>query len=219
MRITPCDENPFGDEAEEPKPQFKGVWIPASIWESPLLTWTEKCLLAEIDCLSRKGNCFASNAYLALKMGMTEGSIANALSKLVKGKFILHMGFRGRKRQILVAQNVQSDPQLHIKVKVGSFKSEGTLHQEVNIENRVEKKMRTKITARRGRAREKSSCPSVEAAIEHLEAIGFRAFSQVEACAEKWFAAYGTVPLHAWREHLAKFADKFEADYLSTNVQ
>ena len=92
----------------ESKKEFRGVWIRASLWKRQDLTWFEKCLIAEIDCFA--GNCFASNAYLAEMMGTTESRLANALSKLRGMGLIIDGSFNGRVRQIMVADEVSSDP-------------------------------------------------------------------------------------------------------------
>lgn len=67
-----------------PKPirSFKGVWIDKEIWDDRTLSWIEKCLLAEIDCLDDGNGCWAENKFLAEKMDSTPGSIAVQISKL-----------------------------------------------------------------------------------------------------------------------------------------
>ena len=44
---------------------FKGVWVPAEIWEREDLTWPQKNLWSIISALGRKEKpCFASRKYL-----------------------------------------------------------------------------------------------------------------------------------------------------------
>jgi hypothetical protein len=67
---------------------FKGVWIPYQIWLDDTITWTEKCLLAEIDSLDDGRGCRASAGHLARMMGSTAGSIRTMLSKLAARKYV-----------------------------------------------------------------------------------------------------------------------------------
>lgn len=127
----------------ENKKEFRGVWIRASLWRRKDLTWFEKCLIAEIDCFA--DNCFASNAYLAEMMNTTESRLSNALTKLRKMGLVIDAGFNGRVRQILVADNVSSDPKIHNptekkvesgftqRLRQGSPICEGSIHTGVNI--------------------------------------------------------------------------------------
>lgn len=132
----------------ESKKEFRGVWIRASLWRLKDLTWFEKCLIAEIDCFAN--NCFASNAYLAEMMNTTESRLSNALSKLRGMGLIIDAGFNGRVRQILVSDNVSSDPKIHNPTEKimskdftqvlsqGSHQCEGRVHTEVNIDTNRE---------------------------------------------------------------------------------
>lgn len=49
--------------------KFKGIWIPAALWESKELTLQEKCLIAEIDSFTV---FFMSNKVLADFMGVSK---------------------------------------------------------------------------------------------------------------------------------------------------
>jgi hypothetical protein len=125
----------------ESKKEFRGVWIRASLWKRQDLTWFEKCLIAEIDCFA--GNCFASNAYLAEMMGTTESRLANALSKLRGMGLIIDGSFNGRVRQIMVSNEVSSDPTAGFtpELKQGSPICEGRLNTSVNIDTTIEQRI------------------------------------------------------------------------------
>lgn len=108
---------------------FKGVWIPAEIWNSTELLWTEKCLIAEIDSLDNGDGCWASNDYLAEKMQTTKGNIANTISKLRGLGLIETVKSDGRNRWLKVRYSTQSDltqtsptgePSIHPQVIVTS---------------------------------------------------------------------------------------------------
>lgn len=92
-------ETPPSESPEENQKKFKGVWIPAEIWENSDISWLEKCLWAEISALgTEKDPCYASNQYLASKLNSTPASIANMISKLRHLKLVRDMCFDGRKR-------------------------------------------------------------------------------------------------------------------------
>jgi hypothetical protein len=127
------------DPQLNPRREFRGVWIRASLWRRKDLSWFEKCLLAEIDSLGEQ--CFASNGYLAAMMGTTPGNIANGISRLRTAGLIVDLAFDGRVRRLTVDASVASDPGVNTPVaglKQHSQKSEGGLHPGVNIDTRGE---------------------------------------------------------------------------------
>lgn len=72
-----------------PEREFKGVFIPKSIYLNKCLSWTEKILLVEIDSLSKNDKgCFASDQYLSEHLQVTEKTVSNLLSKLKKDGLI-----------------------------------------------------------------------------------------------------------------------------------
>lgn len=79
---------------------FKGIWIPKEIWLNKDLNTTEKCLLVEIDSLDRGEGCFASNAYLAEFIGISESRCASMISELRKRGYVNDISFDGRNRRI-----------------------------------------------------------------------------------------------------------------------
>lgn len=81
---------------------FKGVWIPAEVWEDENLTWQQKMLWAIVSSLGRASlPCFASNDWLAQRLQSTPGSVAAQLSKLRELGYIKDVKFDGRRREIL----------------------------------------------------------------------------------------------------------------------
>jgi hypothetical protein len=67
---------------------FKGVWIPKEIWLDENLACLEKVLLVEIDSLTKNGECFASNAYLAKFLGISKQHVSRLISNLVRKDYI-----------------------------------------------------------------------------------------------------------------------------------
>lgn len=79
---------------------FKGVWIPKTLYLDRKLSWTEKILLVEIDCLDKGKGCYASNKYLAKFLGKSPGRIANIISKLRSQGLLVDRQPNSQKRYI-----------------------------------------------------------------------------------------------------------------------
>lgn len=67
---------------------FKGVWIPKEIWLNSNLTITEKCLLVEIESLSKNGECFASNEHFAEFLGMHKNNVSRMITSLIEKGYL-----------------------------------------------------------------------------------------------------------------------------------
>lgn len=89
---------------DAPVKEYTGVWIPADVMESEELSPMEKILYGEIAGFRE---CYASNAWLANRIGRTERSVQLMLSKLIKTGFVEKCGFNGRFRLIRVRNNFQ----------------------------------------------------------------------------------------------------------------
>jgi biotin operon repressor len=127
---------------ETPTRQWTGTWIPREIWESQTLTWMQKCLWAEIKNLSGKVPCWASNGYLADKMGSSVSSIANMISELRQAGLIVDVSFDGRRREILA---IYKQGLTH-GTSQGSPSGECRTNPQVNQDKRVEKSREEYIT-------------------------------------------------------------------------
>ncbi len=63
--------------------KIKGIWIPIDIWELEELNPAQRCLLAEIDSLSKGDDpCRTGNKYFANFFGVSISTIARTISKL-----------------------------------------------------------------------------------------------------------------------------------------
>ena len=81
--------------------QFKGIWIPAEIWETRELSWNEKVVLLEIDSFTASGkDCFISDEYIGELVGVNERTARRILSKLISLGYVKKTRFDGRKRYI-----------------------------------------------------------------------------------------------------------------------
>ena len=143
----------------------KGIWIPIEIWDRTDLSPRERILWAEISAFTmphhpdpmRRG-CFASNAWLAAKLGVSQGQVANLISGLVAKGLVVRLTVE-RRRQLVAcfAQPVENQgtqckapverphqPQrtqavnpsachssLQEKLKAPSGKAEGTLQEKL----------------------------------------------------------------------------------------
>ena len=69
---------------------FKGVWIPRSIWLSKNLSLQEKVFLIEIESLDNeeKGGCYAGNKYFSEFFGLSESRVSSIIKTLVDKKVI-----------------------------------------------------------------------------------------------------------------------------------
>jgi len=99
--------------------KFKGIWIPAELWEADQLSITEKCLLVEIDSLDNDPDrgCFASNDYLGKFLQLSAGRTANMISDLRKRGFVTQVFFDGRNRGLRVPMLHGNVLNLHENVK------------------------------------------------------------------------------------------------------
>lgn len=97
---------------------FKGVWIPKEIFLCKDISPTEKILLAEIHSLDKGEGCYASNKYLAEFVGISEGRLANCLTKLKQLNLIITRKFDGRMRWLSVNSDfTKTGTCIHEKVK------------------------------------------------------------------------------------------------------
>ena len=77
---------------------FKGVWIPAAIWLIEGLNPTKRCILAEIDSLSKNGKpCFARNSHFSTLFGVSVPTVSRSLAALHHERLILMWYDEGRR--------------------------------------------------------------------------------------------------------------------------
>jgi len=67
---------------------FKGIWIPASLYKNKELSWNEKILLLEIDSLSKNGICYANNQHFANMLGVSKRQVERLLESLKQANYI-----------------------------------------------------------------------------------------------------------------------------------
>ena len=80
--------------------EFKGVWIPATIWLDKRLTITEKAFLAEIDSFTGNGKTFyKTNETIQDEYGIAPRTVQRMVKKLVELE-LLESSFNGRVRHL-----------------------------------------------------------------------------------------------------------------------
>lgn len=86
---------------KSPKRDFKGIWIPASVWLDHNLTAVQKVLLAEIDSFtSREQVYFKANETIAHELGCSVSTIKRGIQCLINLGYIERVSFDGRKRAL-----------------------------------------------------------------------------------------------------------------------
>lgn len=95
---------------DEPKREFKGIWIPKEIWLDSSLSANEKVLYAEIDSFtSNDMACYISNEYIANLLGISETNASKTLNSIIKKGYVVVEKFDGRKRYIRAKQKENDD--------------------------------------------------------------------------------------------------------------
>lgn len=78
---------------------FKGVWIPRTVWLDDKLNALDKVILTEIDSLDMgEDGCWASNKYIADFCQCSETKVSTAVSKLIERGYLYVKSFDGRQR-------------------------------------------------------------------------------------------------------------------------
>ena len=80
---------------------FKGIWIPKTVWLDSRLNALDKIILAEIDSLDYgERGCWASNKYIADFCQCSERKVSETINKLIKYGYLYIQKFDGRTREI-----------------------------------------------------------------------------------------------------------------------
>ena len=101
---------------------FKGVWIPRTVWLDSRLNALEKVILTEIDSLDNgERGCYASNKRIADFCQCSETKVSTAISKLIKLGYIYVQKFDGRQREL--------------KSRLSNFESQNLKECEADFKN------------------------------------------------------------------------------------
>ena len=92
---------------------FKGVWIPAELYLNTDLSAIEKLIIVEIDSLSQRGMCFASNQHFADFLGLSVDRVKHIIPDLVKRGYLNSKTFynpdKKKKERILTVRRDSTD--------------------------------------------------------------------------------------------------------------
>lgn len=89
---------------------FKGVWIPKTVWLDDRLSMLDKGILTEIDSLDcGDDGCWASNAYIAQFCQCSESKVSKSISHLIQLGYVRVESFDGRTRKLqsCIAKNAR----------------------------------------------------------------------------------------------------------------
>jgi DNA-binding MarR family transcriptional regulator len=94
------------------KRKFKGIWIPAEVWESSQLTLQEKVFLVEIDSLDNDKGCYANNNYFAKFFGLSTTRVSLVINSLIKKGYVNStiLQSEGNKRTLKTSLTKVKDP-------------------------------------------------------------------------------------------------------------
>lgn len=121
---------------DAPVKEYTGVWIPADVMECEQLSPMEKILYGEIAGFRE---CYASNAWLANRIGRTERTIRRMISHLIELGFVRNCGFNGRFRLIQVCQNCPSRQDKNVlpdRTKMSSITK--SIDKSINIDKSID---------------------------------------------------------------------------------
>jgi hypothetical protein len=126
----------------EPARKFKGVWICATLFDHPGLSYADKFLIAEIDSLTDKDKaCWASNEFLAKRLKVAPKYMNNMLARLTADGFLHRLAFDGRSTLRCVSPEISSNPSASRQL----IKKYST-HKNVKAEHRVHKNVKAQFT-------------------------------------------------------------------------
>lgn len=139
----------------ENKREFRGVWIPKSVWLDTRLNALEKIILIEIDSLdSDESGCYASNKYLSEFCQCSETKISLAISKLCELGYIYTNSFNGRQREL--------------KSRLSKNERQTFNNCEADFENLKENNIDNNIVNNIGNNKEKISKKEIDTEFESL---------------------------------------------------
>jgi len=69
---------------------FKGVFIPASLYLDTSISWTQKIIMVEVDSFTKNGlDCFVSNLHLSKLLGLSSSGVEKSIKGLVDRKLVI----------------------------------------------------------------------------------------------------------------------------------
>jgi hypothetical protein len=119
------------------EPKFTGVWIPASVFQTPTISLTAKVVYGVVDALDNEEGCFASNAYLSRHLGLSVRQLQTILSELEEAKLILRVACEGHR----VIRTVEKVALQNALASTQVTRSEGDAENRIHIIKKIIKKL------------------------------------------------------------------------------
>lgn len=174
------------------KKPYWGIKIRKEVLQAAGLTYSEKVLYSYMLTLP---DFFASNGHVAMRLGLKEQTVANAIVKLKKKGFI-----RNRKPiSITQASNL------------GLLRRVTAVTQNGNIEESLEESLDKRYCSATPN-RTASRFPSLEEAREFGESVARIPDDLLSEKVREWHEKHYSAPPDLWRPHLEAFIDKIERD-------
>lgn len=182
-----------------PERDFKGIWIPASVWLDERLNALEKVILAEIDSLDGEHGCWAGNDYISQFCQCSASKVSKAVSKLVELGYVRVESFNGRTRVLrsCLAKNARQTS----KVCEADEQNLPQSNIKNNIKNKEKRKRFTPPTVEEVReyCRERKNSIDPESFVDYYTARGWK-YGQGKPVAD-WKAAVRTWEKREKAEH------------------
>jgi hypothetical protein len=128
------------------EPKFTGVWIPASVFQTPTISLTAKVVYGVVDALDNEEGCFASNAYLSRHLGLSVRQLQTILSELEDAKLILRVACEGRR----VIRTVEKVALTNALASTQVTRSEGGAENRIHITKKIIKGIKIQSNSRFG---------------------------------------------------------------------
>lgn len=119
---------------DAPIKEYTGVWIPHYVMEDEQLSPMEKLLYGEIAGFRE---CYASNAWLANRIGRSERTIKRLISHLIERGYVENCGFNGRFRLIRVCTQAQKCPVRRVKNDTPDVSKMTPIDKSINSNNKL----------------------------------------------------------------------------------
>jgi Mn-dependent DtxR family transcriptional regulator len=148
---------------------FKGVWIPAKVWECKELSLIEKCFLCKIYSLDNNEGCTAGNAFFAEFFDVSKSRCTQILKVLEDAELIKITLFRDGKEIVkrvvnLLNRGIEFFNEGSEKIKQGSeFIKQGSEKiKEGYLENSADKNRELRIEDKNKIEEEEEGCVKKE---------------------------------------------------------
>lgn len=165
-------------DPDNPSKEYTGVWIPKEVMECKELSAIDKLVYGEVACFEE---CYASNEWLAKRIGRSVTTASKCISKLIELGFVEPCGFNGRFRLVRVVKNYKPCRKLKgrlAKNDKAAFKKTANIDKSIdksidNIDTKVSIEQSSEILPSKEVVRSKRSLDIDQAFVIWEEVIGY----------------------------------------------